>query len=179
MHRSKPRSFKLRAGMVLGAAAFALSMFAGSAQAAAVSTKQTLGPIWIAMPTASAPLQSLTVTAPATGMMIVTVAGSVNYLHTNGIQGFYCVSLSKTSGDTGGCVPNAGSDSAMRNYVAAAVPTTVPGFGASEGYSIVRIWPVKIGVTYTFYLNGYETGMDAASLFQSTITALWVPGTLH
>jgi hypothetical protein len=179
MNTSFVRSMKRTAGLLLGGGALALALCAGAAQAAGPSVAQTRGPIWITMPTSSGQLQSITVKAPATGNMIITAAGSVDFLHTAGTQGDYCVSLSKTSGDTGGCVPMAGSDSAMRNYIAAGFPTTVPGFGMHEGYSIVRVYPVSVGVTYTFYLNGYQQGLDGASLFQPSLTALWVPGTLH
>jgi hypothetical protein len=172
-------SFTRKAGLLFGGAAVALALAAGSAQAASVSVAQTRGPIWISIPTSGGALQSITVTAPATGNMIVTAAGSVEFEHTLGTQGDFCVSLSQTSGDTGGCVPNAGSDSAMRSYIAAGFPTTVPGFGTHEGYSIVRVYKVSVGVKYTFYVNGYEQGMTSASLFQPSLTALWVPGTLH
>jgi hypothetical protein len=179
MNTFKLRSLTLKTGLLAGGAALALALAAGAAEAAAPSVAQTRGPIWISVPTSGAPLQSITVTAPATGNMVVTAAGSVDFAHTSGTQGSYCVSLSQTSGDTGGCVPMAGSDSAMRNYIASAFPTTVPGFGMHEAYSIVRVYPVKIGVTYTFYVNGCEQGLDSASLFQPSLTALWVPGTLH
>jgi len=143
---------------------------------AAVS--QVRGPIWITVHTIAAPLQSITVKAPAKGNIIVTVTGSFNYDHTQGTQGDYCLALSQTSGNVGGCIPNAGSDSAVRNYVASDFPTTVPAFGMLEQYSIVRTYPVTAGTTYTFYLNGYAGGFTAAYLFQPSITALYVPGTL-
>ena len=86
--------------------------------------------------------------------------------------------LSQTSGDVGGCVPDEGSDSAIRFYVAADFPTTQSGYGMLTPYSIVRVWPVAADTSYTFYLNGYESSFNLISLFQPSITVLYVPGTL-
>jgi hypothetical protein len=136
------------------------------------------GPIWISVPASAEPMQSIQVKAPAAGNITVTVTGTVVYEHTLGTEGSYCLQLSQTSGNVGGCVPDEGSDSAIRSYIASGFPTTVPDFGASAQYSIVRTWPVTSGTTYTFYLNGYETDLNAAWLFQPAITAAYVPGTL-
>jgi hypothetical protein len=142
------------------------------------AVKQVRGPIWISMTATAAPLQSIQVTPPASGYIMVTVTGTVTYEHTLGTQGYYCLQLSQASANLGGCVPNTGSDSAIRSYIAAEVPTTVPGYGASEQYSIVRIWHVTSGTTYTFYLNGMETGLDSTFLFQPSITAVFIRGAL-
>jgi hypothetical protein len=147
-----------------------------SAQAAAV--REVRGPIWITVPIAAAALQSIQVKAPETGNLTITMTGTVVYEHTEGTEGDYCLQLSEKAAYTGGCVPDAGSDSAIRSYIAAGVATTVPGFGASAQYSIVRTFPVTAGVTYTFYLNGYEKGLSTSYLFQPAITALYVPDTL-
>jgi hypothetical protein len=167
---------KLRT-LVLTAMLAVLASFSTLA-AAQTAASQAVGPIWIAMPASSAVMQSLEVKAAAKGNIIVTVTGTVNYEHTQGNQGAYCLQLSQTSGYTGGCVPDGGSDSAVRSFIASDMPTTVSGFGASEQYSIVRSWPVTAGTTYTFYLNGYASGFNAAYLFQPSITAIFVPGTL-
>lgn len=163
--------------VVLAATLTLMCSFTSLAMAQA-GVLQARGPIWIAVPTSAAALQSITVKAPANGNMIVTVTGTVTYDHSMGVQGDYCLELSQTSGDTGGCIPAAGSDSALRAYVAAAVPSTVPGFGAGEQYSIVRVWPVTKGSTYTFYINGLQTGFNSVYLFQPSITAMFLPGTL-
>jgi hypothetical protein len=147
-----------------------------AAQAAAV--REVRGPIWIRVQTSAGPMQSIHVKAPATGNITVTVTGTVVYEHTLGTEGYYCLQLSQTSGYIGGCIPDEGSDSAVRSSIAADFPTTVPNFGASAQYSIVRTWPVTSGATYTFYLNGYASGFNSAWLFQPAITALYVPGTL-
>jgi hypothetical protein len=163
--------------VVLAATITLLCSFASLASAQD-GVLQARGPIWIAMPSSSGRLQSITVKAPANGNMIVTMTGTVNYNHTLGTEGFWCLTLSKTSGDTGGCVPMAGSDSAIRSYFSTGDSTTVPGFGASQPYSIVRTWPVTAGTTYTFYLNGYINGLGSTYLFQPSATAVFVTGTL-
>jgi hypothetical protein len=164
--------------MVVLTAMLAVVCSFASLAAAQASAGQTLGPIWIGVPGSAAAMQSLEVKAPLKGNMIVTVTGAVNYEHTQGSQGNYCLQLSQTSGYVGGCVPDGGSDSAVRNFIASDFPTTVAGFGQTEQYSIVRSWPVTAGATYTFYLNGYASGFDAVYLFQPSITATFVPGTL-
>ncbi len=149
--------------------------------AAAPGVSQVIGPIWITVPTYSTtltPLQSITVKAPAKGNMIVTVTGSVNWDDTTGESGYWCLQLSQTSGYVGGCVPDEGSDSAIRFFTDPDFPTTLPGYGMLTPYSIVRVWAVTKDTTYTFYLNGYESAFDAVYLFQPSITVLYVPGTL-
>jgi len=149
--------------------------------AAGPGVSQVIGPIWITVPTYSTsltPLQSITVKAPAKGNMVVTVTGTVNWEFTTGVEAWWCLQLSQTSGYIGGCVPDEGSDSAIRSYIAPDFPTTQSGFGMSTPYSIVRVWPVTAGTSYTFYLNGYESGFDTVDLFQPSITVLYVPGTL-
>lgn len=162
----------------LAKALLLVSSFTTLAVAQNAAVDQVNGPIWITVPTSAAALQSLHVKAPANGNMIVTVTGTMIYEHTLGTQAFYCLQLSETAGKVTGCVPDVGSDSAVRASIAADFPTTVPGYGASEQYSIVKVWPVTGGDAYTFYLNGYETSLDAGYLFQPSITALFVPGTL-
>lgn len=157
-----------------------LILTSGFAQLATAqdAVRQVRGPIWISVPGSPAAMQSATIKAPATGYVVVTVTGTFNYSHTYGTAGFYCLQLSPISGYAGGCVPDAGSDSAVRGYVAAAVPTTIPGYGLSEQYSITRLYAVTAGGTYNFYLNGWETGLPNTWLFQPTITVLFVPGAL-
>jgi hypothetical protein len=166
--------------VVLAATLILMCSFATPQAQAQAAVAQVKGPIWISVPGSPAPLQSIQVKAPAAGN--ITVTGTVNYQHTLGTQGYYCLQLSETSGYIGGCIPNGGSDSAVRSYIASDFPTTVPGFGALEQYSIVRTWPVTAGTTYTFYLNGYGNGFTGTGtglwLFQPSITALYVPGTL-
>ena len=134
--------------------------------------------MWRQMTTASAVLQSITVKASAAGNMIVTVARQVNYSHTQGNQGAWCMGLSQKSGDAGACTPMAGSSAGARNYVAASVPSTVSGYGALDGYSIVQFYTLILGGLYTFYLNGYMSGFSSAYLFQPSMTAQFVSGTL-
>ena len=164
--------------MMVLTAMLAVTCSFASLAAAQASAGETMGPIWIEMPESAGVLQSLQVKAPAKGNIIVTVTGTVDYEYTSGSQASYCLQLSQTSAYTGGCVPDEGSDSAVRSFIAPDTPTTLANFGASEQYSIVRVWPVTAGTTYTFYLNGYEGGFNTVYLFQPSITALFVPGTL-
>ncbi len=71
----------------------------------------------------------------------------------------------------------ASSDTAVRSYVPASFPSTGDReFGTP--YSIVRVFPVTAGATEIFYLNGYANGFDACFLFQSSLTALFVPAAM-
>ena len=167
---------KVRA--VVLATALVLMCGATRFMAGQAAVRQVRGPIWISVPASAGSLQTIQVKAPANGNLIVTVTGTMVYEHTLGTQGFYCVSLSQTASDVGGCVPDGGSDSAVRGSIASGFPTTVPGYGASEQYSIVKTIPVTAGATYTFYVNGYGSGFTGAWLFQPSMTALYVPGTL-
>jgi hypothetical protein len=164
--------------LVLATLLVLMGSFGKLAMSQVASVREVRGPIWTLVPTSAAPLQSIQVKAPANGNVVVTVTGTFVYEHLLGTAGNYCLQLSTTSGFVGGCVPDAGSDSAIRSYIAAAVPSTVPGFGASEQYSIVRTYPVVAGDTYTFYLNGYENDLTSSYLFQPAMNALYVGGTL-
>ena len=150
-----------------------------SAQAAA-SNEARSDWIKVSATASSSPetLQSIEVTAPADGNLIITVTGTLMYSHTQGTTGKYCLQLADTSDYVGGCNPDAGSDSAIRSGIGAGEPTAKPNYGVSVPYSIVRTWPVKAGGTYTFYLNGYAGGLQPTWLFQPAITAIYVPGTL-
>jgi len=149
-----------------------------SLAAAQAAVSEVRGPIWISVPSSAGALQSIQVKAPANGNLMVTVTGTLVYEHTQGTQGDYCLQLSQTSGDTSGCVPDEGSDSAIRSFISSEIPSTVSGMGASEQYSIVRTYSVTRGTTYTLYLNGYQGGFNGAWLFQPAMTALFLPGTL-
>ena len=148
----------------------------GTAQNSAVL--QNRGPIWVSVPNSPASLETITAKAPENGYFIVTTTGSIIYEHNQGTQGWFCLALSPVAGNVGACVPDAGSDSAVRGDIAAAEPSTVPGFGATTPYSIVRTYPVTAGGTYTFHLNGDAAGFTGAFLFQPSITVLYVPSLL-
>ena len=163
-------------GIILTAAILLMSIVTKAANAQA-AVAETRSPIWVSVPTSGAPLQLLQVKAPASGNMIVTMTGTVVYEHLSGTPGNFCLQLSQTSSYVGGCAPDSGSDSAIRSYIASGSASTVAGYGASSPYSIVRTFPVTAGTTYTFYLNGYSDGLTSW-LFQPSINALYVPGTL-
>ena len=170
----------MKTRLVLMAAALILTGgMSRIALAQSAQVRQVTGPIWIAVPTTAGVMQSIQAKVPANGNLLVTVTGTMTYDHVLGAQGYYCLQLSQTSAFVGGCVPDAGSDSAVRSSIVASEPSTVSGFGASSPYSIVKVIPVTAGMTYTFYLNGFQTGLNTSWLFQPTITALYVPGTLQ
>ncbi len=139
--------------------------------------KQELGPIWVEIPSSSAVLSSISVTPKYNGYVLVTATGTVSFTHTAAVQGNFCLDLSDTEGYTGGCGPMAGSDTAVRSYVPASFVTS-PDWGFGIPYSIVRVFPVTAGVTETFYLNGYAGNLHGCSLFQPSLTALFVPAAL-
>jgi|SRR5271170_7988840 len=167
---------KFRA-VIMATALVALCSIPRLATAQAAAT-QARGPIWVSVPTSAVALESLSVKAPAAGNLVITVTGTLIYEHTLGSQGWYCLALAQTSANVGACVPDGGSDSAIRGDIASAEPTTVSGMGASVPYSIVRTYAVTAGTNYTFYLNGDATGFTGAWLFQPSITAVYVPNTL-
>lgn len=167
----KVRAFILAATLLLTAG------FASMANAQA--SEEIMGPIWIPVTTSASALQSIQIKAPANGNLIITVTGTVNYEHAQGTAGNYCLQLSATAGNVGGCVPDSGSDSAIRNYIASGVASTTPGFGTSQQYSIVRSYKVTAGDTYTFYLNGYQSGLNSTWLFQPSILAVFNQNTLY
>jgi hypothetical protein len=147
--------------------------------AAPQAVREVRGPTWISVTSSAVVLQSIQVKAPKAGYITVTVTGTFVYEHTIGNQGTYCLELWQKPGAVAGCVPEADEDAAIRSYISADTPSTVPLFGASAQYSIVRTWPVTAGTTYTFYLNGYQTGLDESFLFQPSITAVYIPETLE
>jgi len=167
----KVRAFVLAASLLLSGS------FATMAHAQAAS-RSVMGPIWVEMTTSPTALEWSSFKAPANGNLIITVTGTVNYEHTQGTAGNWCLQLSNVAANVGGCVPDAGSDSAIRDYIAAAVVTTTPGFGTSAPYSIVRSYPVVAGATYTIFLNGYQSGLNNTWLFQPSMTALFAQDSL-
>lgn len=164
--------------MTLTAALLATASLPKLATAQNSAAVQNRGPIWVSVSTSPASLETISAKAPANGYFIVTTTGSFIYEHNEGTQGWFCLALSPIAGNVGGCVPNTGSDSAVRGDIAAAEPSTVTGFGATIPYSIVRTYPVIAGDIYTFHLNGDATGFTAAYLFQPSITVLYVPSLL-
>ena len=162
----------------LAAALLATASLPKLASAQNSAVVQNRGPIWVSVPTSPASLETITAKAPAKGYFIVTTTGSFIYEHDEGTQGWFCLALSPVAGNTGACVPDSGSDSAVRADISANEPSTVPGFGATTPYSIVRTYPVIAGDTYTFHLNGNATGFTGAYLFQPSITVLYVPNLL-
>ena len=143
--------------------------------------------VWITVPisadyatNSTKGLQAFTATSPVFGYVMVTATGTLNYTHVNGTQSSFCLQLSQTKGYVRGCVPDSGTDASIRGTVPAAAATDVTGYGAGHPYSIVKIWPVTAGASYTFWLNGTVKGMATGGnfLFHPTITVLFVPSYL-
>jgi len=133
------------------------------------------GNIWVTIPTTVGELMSITFTAPSSGAVIIEASGTVAYSDSSGASGgFYCLDLSDTTADAGGCTPNTGSRSAIRSYIPAGMPNMDSGLGF--GYSIREVVNVISGASYTWYLNGRVSGTDVtAFLFHPVLTALFVP----
>jgi len=142
------------------------------------AVKQSVGPIWITMPTTAAQLKSISVTPPGNGYVIVTTTGTVSVTHTSGTLGYFCLDLHGTADYVGGCGPMSGSDTAVRSYLPSGFPSTGGGQDFGIPYSIVKVFPVSGGASTTFYLNGRATGFDSAHLFHSAMTVLFVPNVL-
>ena len=107
----------MKSRAVVLAAALILMLSSTTAALAQAATREVRGPIWISVPASAHALQAIQVKAPAAGNLTITVTGTLVYEHTLGTEGSYCLQLSQISGNVGGCVPDAGSDSAIRSYV--------------------------------------------------------------
>jgi len=141
------------------------------------AVKYTSGPIWISIPATAVSLKSISITPPGNGYVMVTAAGTVSYTHTLGISGYFCLDLDTTENNTGGCVPNGGTDTALRSFIPSGFPST----GTSDvgvPFSIVKVISVTGGNPTKFHLNGYANGFNGAWLFQPTLTVLFVPNAL-
>lgn len=134
--------------------------------------------IWIQIPTTASALQSITVTAPATGYLLVTVSGTVSVTYSGSGDCVLKLDLDPTSAYIRGCVPDTGTYSAIRSLMPSAwIPNTgTADFGIP--YSISDWYSVTGGTAYTYYLNGLATGFSGAYLFQPTIVALFFPKTM-
>jgi hypothetical protein len=141
------------------------------------AVKQSLSGIWITIPAAADQLSSISFTAPGTGYAMIFATGSISLDTAASTASYVCIDLADTSAYVGGCQPALGSDTAVRSFLPATFPDTGAG-GYDIPYSIIKVIPVTSGVTYTYYLNGYATGMTAASLFQPNMTVLFVPNLL-
>ncbi len=144
------------------------------------AVKQVPATDWITgVSTTSANLQSITITPPGSGFVIVTASGTVTYNYTTGTSAEICMDLGIISADTSGCSP-AGSPAAnvaFRSFL----PSTFPSsdiYGYSATYSLVNVFPVTAGVAQSYYLNGFATGTSSTALFHPILTVLFVPNAL-
>jgi hypothetical protein len=137
--------------------------------------KQSTGNIWEKIPTTCTALTSLTVTAPATGKLLVMVIGTLSLEHSAAGNCFLGVDLSTSSCDCGGVIPMNSSKSATRGYFPAGWT-----FTTSMGipFSLQDVFSVTQGQTYNFYLNGRAEGFSSAYAFHPTMVAIFTPGSL-
>lgn len=141
------------------------------------AVKQSLSGIWIAIPVTAGQLSTISFTAPGTGYAMIFANGSI-YLDTlASTAAFACIDLDATSAYVGGCIPNSGSDTAIRTYLPATFPDTTE---FAIPYSMIKVIPVTSSTTYSYYLNGLATGTAASGawLFQPNMTVLFVPNLL-
>jgi len=142
------------------------------------AVKQTLPGPWITITSTASELTSISFTAPSNGYAMIFASGMMNVgTTTTSTIAYVCVDLDATSGYTGGCTPMGGTNSAVRSDLPAGFPNT-GNTGYAIPYSIIKVIPVTSGTTYHYYLNGLATGLTFASLFQPSMTVLFVPNLL-
>jgi hypothetical protein len=117
----------------------------------------------IVIPVTSGELSSISLDAPQTGYVIVTVSGFVNWHVTSSGVGIIHLTVSETSGNTDAPVQTIG----------------INGITSAEYYrypfSITRVFSVSAG-TNTFYFNGYHAlVIGQAWVHNHTLVALFVP----
>ncbi len=131
---------------------------------------------WATVTTSYNDLARITVTAPASGFLLVTASGTFSLVKNSGAAaGHWAVDL-HTSPDAGpGVTPNIGSKSAARGWIQDTwVFTTEMGIP----FHLQEVFAVSAGGTYSFYLNARATGFSAAFLFHPNIVALFIPSGL-
>lgn len=139
------------------------------------AVKQVKQSSWLAMSTTAATLQSITVTPPGDGYVIVRASGSANSTTSTTTTGYVCLDLSNTAAYIGGCTPMGGSYTAFRTWV----PATTSAVENGESYSIEEVFAVTGSTSYTYYLSGSYSGFTTATyLFHPTLTVLFVPNAL-
>jgi hypothetical protein len=141
------------------------------------AVKQVLSGTWMSIPiqASGSQLTSISFTPKRDGYVTTFATRSVAVDTIANTTAFTCIDLDVTSGYTGGCTPLGGSGTAYRS----SFPNTFPVSGDLQfPYTLVKTIVVSSGVTYTYYLNGYATGMTVAYLFQPNIVAIYTPNLL-
>ena len=144
------------------------SAFAAKAEApAAAEDSITNAPIYVVNLFTS--LDSVTVTAPADGFVIVTASG--NFVSDN-------TTTPNSQQDIVACLwtpplntPNDNCDKTA--YAEWRVPAGMPPSVYVSPFSITKMYPVQAG-NQTFYLRGYTAGDGASSIGQLNLTAHYV-----
>jgi len=145
----------------------------------AAKSVTTAGPITIsatnpAPPNPGSALQSLSVTLPAAGKVMIFASGSVCVTgHTSGNWDGAAFMISKTSGDVTG--------SRVTQFYE--IPDTEPSFPAATSvckpFSSTRIYDETTTGPFTYYLNGIrQPNKSTVEISAVTLTALYIPSTL-
>ena len=87
------------------------------------AVKQAPAYNWVMMTAVSGNLESITITPPGSGFVIVTATGTAIYTYTTGTSAEICLDLGTVTGDTSGCAP---SGSPAQNVAFLANPQTFP-----------------------------------------------------
>jgi hypothetical protein len=131
------------------------------------------------MTSTPAALMSISVTPPGNGYVLLTATGTVGVTHSVGELGHFLLQVSDVEGEATGYKGQA----ALESYIPTGFPSTVAPSGAANldfgiPYSIVKVFPVNAGGSYTFYLNGYASGLNTAALRNPMMTAVFIPNAL-
>ena len=143
------------------------------------AVKQAPAYDWVLMTAASGNLESITITPPGNGFVIVTATGTAIYTYTTGTSAEICLDLGTVTGDTSGCSPSGSpaQNVAFRSFLPSTFPSS-DSFGYSASYSLVNVFPVTAGVAQSYYLNGFSSGTTSQYLFHPSLTVLFVPNAL-
>jgi hypothetical protein len=145
----------------------------------AAKSVTTAGPITISATTPAPPnlgnaLQSLPVTLPAAGKVMIFASGTVCVTgHTSGNWDGAAFMISKTSGDVTG--------SGVAQFYE--IPDTEPSFPAATSvcrpFSFTGIYDETTTGPFTYYLNGIrQSNTSTVEITAVTLTALYIPSTL-
>jgi hypothetical protein len=145
----------------------------------AAKSVTTAGPITIsatipAPPNRGSALQSLPVTLPASGKVMIFASGSVCVTgHTSGNWDGATFMISKTSGDVTG--------SGVAQFYE--IPDTEPSFPAATSvcrpFSSTGIYDETTTGPFIYYLNGIrQSNTSTVEISAVTLTALYIPSTL-
>jgi hypothetical protein len=123
------------------------------------------GSVGVVIPTSSSALDTVMITAPTSGYVIVTASGSVSWNNTADAPGLVRLRVANISGST--------SELPGVQFIRFQSP---PGIGwAAYPFSVTKVFPVSAG-SNTFFLNGWHQVVNGtAYLDDHTLVAVFVP----